>query len=78
MKHLHSILFLWIMFMPSIHAGTSIQDAEEQYVLGMMYLYGEGIESDILLGAEWLRKAAEQGHIHAQYTLQGINGVRVN
>lgn len=37
--------------------------------LGEMYLYGEGIEKDVITGRQWLQKAAENNDSEAQYTL---------
>lgn len=44
-------------------------DAEAQFRLGYAYLHGEGVERDVSIAVPWLRKAAEQGHPHAQSTL---------
>jgi septal ring-binding cell division protein DamX len=37
-------------------------DAKSQYVLGYMYYYGQGVETNTELAKEWIAKAAEQGH----------------
>ncbi len=50
-------------------------DAEAQYwvgyayYLGHAYLNGLGVEEDHEEALEWFRKAAEQGNVHAQYSL---------
>ena len=51
-----------------------------QYHLGVMYGTGNGVPTDFVKSAEWLRKAAKQGHVDAQATigkllLQGPSGV---
>ena len=38
-------------------------------MLGCCYGDGEGVEQDYAKAAEWLKKAAEQGHPRAQYNL---------
>ena len=40
-----------------------------QYDLGLMYLYGEGVQEDPSEGIRWLHQAAEQEHADAQYAL---------
>ena len=57
-------------------------EAEAQYQLAMLYIYGNGVEEDNTLAAQLLEKAAEQGHVEATYHL-GIcchygHGVEVN
>ena len=44
-------------------------DAEAQYVLGMLYYDGKGVNQDFQLSAKWIRKAAEQGRADAQVAL---------
>ena len=34
-----------------------------------MYYYGRGVQQDYTAAATWFRKAAEQGHAYAQYSL---------
>ncbi len=43
-------------------------DSQSQYVLGLMYGLGEGVHEDEAQSLRWYRKAAEQGHIKAQYS----------
>lgn len=45
------------------------KDIDDLYDLGCKYLYGIGMPKDIDIGIEYLRKAAEQGHSKAQYSL---------
>ncbi len=35
--------------------------AEAQYQLGMLYLFGQGVETDVAQGIGWLKRAAEGG-----------------
>ena len=60
---------------------------EAQYSLGECYHSGEGLEQNDKSAFEWFEKAAEQGHIEAQYavgkyytsmemTRQHLNGIK--
>lgn len=40
-----------------------------QYMLGVCYFNGDGVEKDLVRSAQWYRKAAENGHQSAQYEL---------
>ncbi len=57
-------------------------DAEAQYLLGLMYLKGEGVKKDFALAERWLRKAAVQDVIEAQSALGDIyetgKGVKID
>ncbi len=44
-------------------------DAPTQYLLGVMYDTGEGVQQDYQEAVRWYQRAAEQGHAQAQYTL---------
>jgi hypothetical protein len=44
-------------------------EAEAQYHLGVKYEYGQGVDKDYGVAADWTRKAAEQGYADAQYNL---------
>ena len=44
-------------------------DANAQYGLGVMYHNGYGVKQDDFEAVNWYRKAAEQGHASAQYSL---------
>ena len=48
-------------------------DKYAQYILGKLYLMGQGVEYDKELGAYWLSKAAEQGNVYAEALLQHQN-----
>ena len=50
-------------------------NADDQFALGEMYFYyeiGTDIRQDSREAANWYRKAAEQGHVEAQYKLGGM------
>src|ERR1022692_3757568 len=42
---------------------------EAEYTLGLMYANGIGVSPNSSEAAQWLRKAAAQGHLQAQYNL---------
>lgn len=50
---------------PSAESG----DVRAQYVVGVMYLSGLGVEADDDRAHHWLRRAAEGGHVEAQVEL---------
>lgn len=52
-------------FKPRAEAG----DAQAQYKVGQAYLWGSGIEKDVLPAEEWLLKSANQGNAKAQLSL---------
>jgi TPR repeat protein len=43
--------------------------AKAQYLLGLMYVEGQGVPQDDGEAVKWLRLAADQGHANAQYNL---------
>jgi TPR repeat protein len=45
---------------------------EAQFNLGFMYYKGEGVSQNYPEATKWLRKAAEQGHVKAQFLLSSI------
>lgn len=47
-------------------AAAERGDAASQYLLGKMYLYGDGIAKNRVEARKWLRLAAEQGNAGAQ------------
>ena len=47
--------------------SVKINDAEEQFKLGKSYYNGNGVEKDDAKAALCFRKAAERGHVDAQY-----------
>lgn len=44
-------------------------DALSQSVIGMRYLYGDGVPQDYTLAFNWFQKAADQGRDGAQFSL---------
>ena len=50
-------------------AAAEKGDAEAQYLLGLQYQAGDGIEKSQVEAAKWLRQAATQGHVGAQGAL---------
>lgn len=44
-------------------------DMNAQYLLGLMYQYGQGINRDYQEAIGWYRKSAEQGNINAQVNI---------
>jgi hypothetical protein len=42
-------------------------DAEAQYLLGVAYLYGQGVAADPERGTAWMRRAATKGFSRAQF-----------
>jgi uncharacterized protein len=53
------------LFRPLVEQG----DAKAQYILGLMYLNGQGVPRDYATALSWLRKAAEQSYADAQFFL---------
>lgn len=49
-------------------------DADAQFLLGMCYLNGKGVEQDIIDAGGWLGKAANQGHKKAKELLNEFVG----
>lgn len=45
------------------------EDAEAQYLVGVMHDHGQGVARNYRSAAEWYRKAAAQGHALAQFNL---------
>lgn len=48
--------------------------AESQYMLGIMYGQGWGVEKDSIVSLQWMKRAAEQGHANANLVLKGLIG----
>ena len=44
-------------------------DKEEQYVMGIKYLFGDGVEENPKQGLKLLKQAATQRHLEAQFLL---------
>ena len=45
-------------------------NATAQYILGVAYAEGKGVEQDYKEAVKWFQKAAEQGHAEAQENLR--------
>ena len=48
---------------------------EAQFNLGQMYLKGRGVKQDDRQAVKWFRKAADQGHPKAPYSLISLQGL---
>ncbi len=53
--------------LPTLKAAAQGGDAEAQYRLGMLYLFGLYVPTDYKKSMAWHEKAALQGHVFAQY-----------
>ena len=55
-------------------------DTDAQQILVSMYSLGKGVPQDYKQAVAWSRKAAEQGHVLAQYELmyRTLSGKRIN
>ena len=47
-------------------------DPRSQNAIGLLYLYGEGVEKNISVAIKWLKRAAQNGSSDAQANLGGI------
>ncbi len=54
---------------PALQADAQAGDAEAQYKLAFLHVLGLYVPSDGKQVAAWLEKAAQQGHVYAQYQL---------
>jgi TPR repeat protein len=59
------------------HVRCLRQEADQgndlsQYLLGAMYLVGQGVPQDYAEAVKWLRRAADQGFSTAQFVLAGM------
>jgi TPR repeat protein len=50
-------------------------DVLAQYLLGSVFLIGQGVTQDYAESVKWLRRAADQGHSGAQFVLGGMYAV---
>lgn len=48
-------------WMPLAEKGNAVA----QYYIGLMFDYGKGVREDDAVGAYWLKRSAEQGHVDA-------------
>ena len=88
-KGMLALLVIGACFWPPLQAQDwkkEVQKAAEkgnidsQEMLGSMYLLGKGVPQDDKQAVAWSRKAAEQGHVLAQYELmyRTLSGKRIN
>ncbi len=56
------------LFQPKANQG----DADAQFNLALLYKLGAGIPKDLKQAVYWYTKAAEQGHVNAQYSLGSL------
>lgn len=52
--------------------GASGNDADSQYMLGVMYRNGQGCSKSLSMARNWLRQAAAQGHTQAAQALSKL------
>ena len=50
-----------------MHQAAQADNPWAQYLMGKLYLMGEGVEQDEDTAYEWFQAAAEQGHTYAQF-----------
>ncbi|MBT1443822.1 sel1 repeat family protein [Shewanella sp. JM162201] len=55
-----------------IEMRAAQDDADAQFLLGLMHVSGRYVEQDAELGLKWIDRAAEQGHPKAQQTLADL------
>ncbi len=48
---------------------SSLLTAEKEFAHAEKYYWGQGMQRDVVLAAEWYHKAADKGHVEAQYSL---------
>ena len=56
------------------YRATEQDDADAQYMLGVMYADGEGVPQDDAEAVRWWRQAADRGHVRAQFYLGMMYG----
>ncbi len=54
---------------PRVYSFAMKGDAAAQYVAGLMYRSGKGVEKNYATAAAWFRRAGGQGHAQAQLNL---------
>lgn len=78
MRHLFSIMLLWVLGFSSIVMADEISDltaraeageAKAQFSLALLYDKGEGVLQDFRQAVVWYTKAAEQDNEAAQFFL---------
>ena len=56
-------------YLETYRAGAQARVPEDEYNLGASYRWGLGLEQNLSLAAQWIRKAAEQGYPIAERTI---------
>ena len=56
-------------YLATYRDGAQAGIPEEEYNLGASYRWGVGMERNLILAAQWIRKAAEQGYPIAERTI---------
>ena len=78
MKSFTKIGCVFVLLMPFIGRGESVAatkvaaekgDAAAQCQMGLFYMNGLGVDRDEAAAVEWLKRAAAQNHLQAQYNL---------
>src|SRR5690242_18987141 len=57
-------------YVDTYRAGAQAGRAEDQYNLGASYRWGVGVEKNLDLATQWIRKAADQGYPLAERTIR--------
>jgi len=65
----HRQSYTALMPVEEIRAQAKEGDAEQQYVLGNLYAYGETVAQDYQQAAHWFYQAAKQDHTGALYKM---------
>ncbi|WP_147434033.1 SEL1-like repeat protein [Mariprofundus sp. EBB-1] len=58
--------------LPLCKAAAQAENEQAQFVLGMMYAKGNGVQRDFQKASRWLTAASQQGHLAARYKLQNL------
>ncbi|MDQ6997238.1 MAG: hypothetical protein Q9M17_00820 [Mariprofundus sp.] len=58
--------------LPLCQAAAQAENEQAQFVLGMMYAKGNGVQRDFQNASRWLKAASQQGHLAARYKLQRL------
>ena len=58
--------------LPMCQVAALAGDDQAQFVLGVMYAEGKGVQRDVQDAARWLEAASQQGHLAARYKLQNL------
>ena len=53
-----------------LHQAAQEDNPWAQYLLGKLYLMGDGVEQDENTAYQWFQAAAEQGHVYAEFFVE--------